>query len=238
MAFSASTLIAAAVVLALVSVPGTAGADTIVRQLKRSPAHTVMGRQVPASETVITTWIGEGRLRTEDGEGKAVILRDDLNRVWYLDLREKTYREMPLGTGGLEGDSAATGTVKAAVTDTGEEKRIGRWNCRKYTVTLSLPLGNAAPPSETVSEIWTTLEIEADRRLYGVLANLAVSRRPGSAGALEELGKVKGFPVLRVDRFTLMGNTRESTLELTDVSRGEAPPGSYEIPEGFSRAGF
>ncbi len=238
MTLTGSRLCVAAAVLAVVPVAPRALADTVIRQKKSSPAHAAMGQQVPASESTVTTWIGKGRLRTEDGTGKAVILREDLDRAWYLDLREKTYREMPLRSGESAAGPTVAGKVEAVVTDTGEEKLIGSWPCRRYTVLLRVPLGNAAPPGETVSDVWTSSAIEADARLYGRLSNLMISRRPGSADALRELEKVRGFPVLRVDRFSLMQETREVTLELLEVSRGEAPEGGYEVPDGYSRAGF
>ena len=144
--------------------------------------------------------------------------------------------DAPLPRGGAA--SPFTGRPEAAVTETGETRRIGGWNCRKYLLDLSVPVGNAAPPMVTKSELWTTAEIEVDARLYSGLANLFVSRRPGAREALAELERIKGFPVLRVDRSELMGSVRETSLELLEVTKGTPPAGTYEIPPGYRRAGL
>ena len=86
----------------------------------------------------------------------------------------------------------------------------------------------------TTSEIWTTEDVGFDVEAYRKVENMAVMRQPGSEKVLEEVKKIKGFPVLRVDESEMMGAKMKSTMELLEVGEGGPPEGGYEIPEGYT----
>src|SRR5881227_2532309 len=84
-------------------------------------------------------WVAADRLRRDEGE-TSTIVRLDRGKVYVLNHADKTYLE--LAAPDLQKMAAPAGAqMKVQVTATGETKKVGTWNARKYKVEISNPEG-------------------------------------------------------------------------------------------------
>lgn len=242
--------VAALVVFALAAAP--ARADLYLRQKLHTGSVTVMGKTQPEKDEVMVFWLGANRSRTDTGDSKSSIFLADKGILYVLDHEKLTYMEMPLdldktidqamaGRGEEGGRMAAMmkrmtqgfmGNISVKVTETGETRRIGSWDCRKYLIDMKLPGG------ETQSEAWATEDIKTDARLYFSAANAMMAGQPGFAEIVKEMQKVKGVIVLQTSKTKMMGSEVVSTMELLEGGEKTPPAGAYEVPSGYKKVKF
>ena len=162
------------VLLLTLTLPGLLLADTYMKQRTHTDAVVIMGQTQPAQDSVDEIWIKSGMVNTRSGS-QGSLLRLDQKKLYNLNHAAKSYTEQSLNFGKLMNDAGMTAEqqallkkyagsmLKASITvkDTGETKKIGKWNCRKYVQTIK---SGAGP---ITAEIWTTTDIKAD---YGQLA--------------------------------------------------------------------
>jgi hypothetical protein len=234
------------VLLLTLTLPGLLLADTYMKQRTHTDAVVIMGQTQPAQDSVDEIWIKSGMVNTRSGS-QGSLLRLDQKKLYNLNHAAKSYTEQSLNFGKLMNDAGMTAEqqallkkyagsmLKASITvkDTGETKKIGKWNCRKYVQTIK---SGAGP---ITAEIWTTTDIKAD---YGQLAEWQAalkSIQPGLsdqyASISKELKKMSGVPVLTVSSAKVMGASVRTTTELLDFKTAAAPAGTYELPRGYNR---
>jgi hypothetical protein len=242
--------VAALVVFVLAAAP--ARADLYLKQKLHTGSVTVMGRTQPEKDEVMVFWLGANRSRTDTGDSRSSIFLADKGILYVLDHEKLTYMEMPLDLGetidqamagrGEEGGRMAAmmkrmtqgfmGNISVKVTETGETRRIGSWDCRKYLIDIKLAGG------ETQSEAWATEDIKADARLYFSAANAMMAGQPGFAEMVKEMQKVKGVIVLQTSKTKMMGSEVVSTTELLEGGEKTPPAGAYEVPSGYKKVKF
>ena len=84
-------------------------------------------------------------------------------------------------------------------------------------------------------EIWATEDITVDATALQAVTSGMLAQMPGFEKVIEEMQKVKGVPVLSVNTVSVMGNNVVSRTELLDYSEGDAPAGTFEVPEGYKK---
>jgi hypothetical protein len=248
--FAVSLVVFAFVFLA--AFPQKARADFYLKQKMHTDAMKMMGQSIPAKDEIQATWITKDKARSDTGAVHSMILRVDAKKIYALDNTAKTYTEMPLGSleemiVGAVGDNekmtkeekeqaaqavkgmAAMMKMEAKVQETAETKKINTWNCKKYIMTMTMPMGT------TTSEIWATEDIKIDYDLYQALANAMMSQMQGFQEMIKEIKKIKGLPVLTTTTVNMMGAEVKSSTELIEAKEASAPAGIFEVPGDYKK---
>jgi hypothetical protein len=227
----------------------SARADVYMKQKKHTGSFTVMGQTQPEKDEIIAYWLGEGKARTDHDNGKSTIFLSDKEILYSLDHNKKTYAEMSmeidkkvdqaLADKGEQGKKVAglmkgltkgmMGGISVKVTETGETKKIGSWNCRKYIIETKMPMG------ETRSEAWATEDLKVNYALYLTSANAMMARQPGFQEMIKEMQKVKGVIAFQTATAKMMGSDVTTTEELLECGDKTPPAGSYEVPAGYTK---
>jgi hypothetical protein len=233
-----------------------ARADIYMKQKVHTDEFKMMGQTQAAKDEISVTWLGESRARMDQGVGTSSILLGEKKFLYMLDHNKKTYAEMPLdldkmfdeAAGAAAGDDPETaeakkkmpafmkglmkgvmGGMSAKVTETGETKKIGSWNCRKYLIEMDMGMGKSQ------AEAWATEDLKIDYSLYFASANAMLASQPGFDKIVKEMQKVKGVIVYQTAKVTVMGSDMTSTTELLECSDKAAPAGNYDIPAGYKK---
>jgi hypothetical protein len=218
-------------------------ADDYLKIHHLTDATEVMGEPQPAVDEVVEVWLGADRARMDTGKSSSVILSEPDQLLYVIDHHEKTWSEVPMDltkavsqmAGSDETAQMVAGLmgsmlqVQAAVTDTGEDKTVGRWPCRVYKLNITMPVGT------TDSVICAHPDIDVRGGLYYRLANVMLAGQPGFQEALREMEKIKGLPVHTVSTVAAMNSTIRTTDELLDYQQGTAPAGTFDLPEGYTQ---
>lgn len=239
----------------MLALPGLIHADIYLKYRQRTEAFEIMGQEQPARESMRETWIARDMIRTDEGP-QTMIMRIDKQQVYLMDNQARTYSEFPMdmekmAEQAIEEDEQMTPEEKQeakdfvqgmmdemsefsiAVEDTGETKKIGGWNCRKYIQTTTTTMG----PSET--ELWATQDIKLDYDLLHRMAAASMMMMPGmreSKGAFtKEMKKIKGVTVYAVSTANMMNTQIRTTQELLDYSDKKADEGFYTVPEDYTK---
>lgn len=233
-----------------------ARADVYMKQKVHTDELKMMGQTQPAKDEISVIWLGENLARMDQGTATSSILLGDKKVLYMLDHNKKTYAEMPLDLDKMFDEAAAAGAgddpetaeakkkmpgfmkglmkgmmgnMSAKVTETGETKRIGGWNCRKYIIEMDMGMGKSN------SEAWATEDLKINYSLYFTSANAMMASQPGFDKIAKEMQKVKGVIVYQTTKTSVMGTEVTSTTELLECSDKSAPAGNYEIPAGYKK---
>jgi len=208
--------------LLVLAVP--AAADTVL-----TIQSSIEGLKDQPQPGPVKVWINGDKLRRDEGGDTSYILRIDKGKLYILNHSEKTYSELALGD--LQKiASPAAAQLAVQVTATGETKKVGSWNARKYKVDISNPAG-----LHLDTTIWASKDVAA-YQAYNRLAVSLAALQPGAAEWARKLETIEGFPVLQ-EADVKMGSSRFKTREeLVSVETLEAPAGAYDVPAGYTAA--
>lgn len=183
-------------------------------------------------------WVGKTRLR-RDSEGTSQVIVGDQKKALFIDHGRKTYSVIPLPIDleKLLPDDAkpmlrqfhAMMKMDIRVTPSDERKKIGEWNTRKYTMSLSSPIG-----MQMDMTLWTTTDVKIDYAAFKQLFQEISEMFPGGAELAREMVKVDGVIVLSESTMGAM-KRRE---ELVSVEDKAAPDGTYDPPAGYKEVPF
>jgi hypothetical protein len=234
-----------------------ARADVYMKQKTHTGSFTMMGQTQPAKDEIMVFWLGENKARTDQETGNSSSLFLGEKKILYMiDHNKKQYSEMPLDFDKMFDEAAeagagedpemaeakkkmpsfmkglmkgAMGGMSAKVTETGETKKIGSWDCRKYLVEMDMGMGKSQ------AEAWATEDLKIDYGLYFASANAMLASQPGFDKIVKEMQKVKGVIVYQTSTVKMMGSDVTSTTELLECSDKTAPAGNYDIPAGYKK---
>jgi len=235
-----------------------ARADYYIKKKVHTPAITMMGQTQPEKDEISVSWMGQGKVRNDQADGKSIILIAGKGVILMLDHAKKEYAEMPMNLDKIleqavaedkeeaedEEEAAARkkmagmlkglakgmmGEMSAKVTETGETKTVGPWKCRKYLIEMSMGMGS------TKSEAWATEDIKFDYGLYFAASSSMMAGQPGFEKIAKEMQKVKGFIVYQVDNVKAMGQDMTMTTEVLECTDQTAPAGTYDVPAGYKK---
>jgi hypothetical protein len=224
-------------------------ADIFIKQQHHTEAFQMMGRSQPPRDFMQKMWLSSDKARS-DMEDHSVIVRLDKGVSYFLDHSRRVYSEMPMnpsqaGTSRSDGrpstkersptDQMAQSMLKMniKISDTGETRKIGPYQCRKYIQRVESMMG------PVISEIWATEDLKMDRDLYARFSLALMASQPGGREVMDanlaETRKMRGVPVLSLTT-TRMGEAEvKSRVDLVEFREEPAPPGIFEIPTGYSR---
>lgn len=219
-----------------------AAADTLLKMKHHSDAAQMMGQTRPAQDLDITFWVGDQRAMRSDGKS-SVILRPDQKKLYVVNHGAKTYSVLDLPVDIMSyfppemkaqmDQMMQAMQMTATVEPTDETKTINGWNTRLYHVTLSSQMGITVN-----SQVWVTKDVDVDLAAFKEMTRALASMQPGAAAAADELLKIDGVPVLAETEITGMGGGGKQTEELVSATTQKAPPGTYEVPEGYTEQPF
>ena len=234
-----------------------ARADIYMKQKVHTDEFKMMGQTQPAKDEISVVWLGENKARMDQGAGTSSILLGDKKILYMIDHNKKTYVEMPLDLDKMFDEAAAAGGeedpemaeakkkmpgfmkglmkgvlggMSAKVTETGETKKIGSWNCRKYLIEMDMGMAG-----KTNSEAWATEDLKINYSLYFTSANAMLASQPGFDKIVKEMQKVKGVIVYQTAKVNVMGADMTSTTEVIECTDKSAPAGNYDIPAGYKK---
>ena len=237
------------IVATFVFAAGLARADVYMKQKVHTGAFSVMGQTQPEKDEIMVFWMGANRARTDtESTNASMIFLTDKKVLYMIDHAKKQYSEMPLNIDALLGKAAGEaggdekeaegmaammkgmlGNMSAKVTETGETKKIGSWNCRKYLIEVDMGMG------KTQAEAWATEELKIDYSLAFTMANAMMAGMPGFEKIIAEMKKVKGVIVQQTAKVAMMGAEVVSTTEVLECTEKAAPAGHYDLPAGYKK---
>ncbi|MEN6473413.1 MAG: hypothetical protein ABFD81_05305 [Syntrophaceae bacterium] len=239
----------AVIIAALLMWPNMALADIFMKQKHHTGSFQIMGQTQPAKDVIQNIWMTDNVIRN-DSEQQSVIVRLDKQTVTMIDHAKKTYAEMPLNldkaVGQMGGEKmtkeqrqAMSGMVKSMmkftmkVTETGEKKKIGAWNCRKYIQKLDTAMG------PTTTDVWATEDIKVKGDIFAKYTAAMMTMQPGlresMAQVMQETKKIKGMTVFTNTTSSVMGATMQSTMQLLEFKEGRAPATIGTVPAGYTK---
>lgn len=219
--------------LCLVPAAG-AGADALLTLKTHQDAYEMAGQEIPAVDSTVEMWIGDGRVSRADGKN-TVILHSDPDELLIVNHGEKSYAriELPFDFAstippGME-ETAEQWKMSAEVTPSDETKTVGDWSARRYDVTMSNPMGMGVS-----LVMWSSKELEIDYDTFHKLSANLLAMQPGGEGMADELAEIEGYPVLQETTVDVGGTTYTTREELVSADEKTPPAGTYEVPEGYT----
>ena len=231
-----------------------ARADIYMKQKTHTGAFTMMGQTQPEKDSFMVYWMGANRARTDEDNGKSTIFVPEKKILYALDHNKQTYAEIPMDIdkmvdqalagkddaemaeakkkiGGLMKGMAKgmMGEMSVKVTETGETKKIGSWNCRKYIIETDMGMGKSK------AEAWATEDLKIDYGLMFTVGNAMMAGQPGFDKIIKEMQKVKGAIVYQTTSVKMMGNDMTTTTEIIEFTEKAAPVGCYDVPAGYKK---
>ena len=187
-------------------------------------------------------WLAEGK-NYRKVRDRVFITREDLGVRWFIDLSKKTYFEVEMEPEAQEGPDKTEEDIHTAaysynpeydwkITDTGEEKEINGIRSRCF-----LAEGDA-DFAEIVSQYWICVDenIPGGREFRDYMLE-QVKNDPQRPKLYDLMQKYEaGFPVYREDTIiNAIAPTMFYKIKLLKLEMADAPPGIYDIPEGFKK---
>jgi hypothetical protein len=221
-------------------------ADLYLKYKQHTDAHTIGGESVPASDIIVDTRLGKDKARVDHGTDTSVIIDFAKNTVVFVDNKNKTYSEIDLGKTKAAMDKAMASAgadaaqmqqmaammqsmmqFKATVTPTAEKKKIAKWTCSKYDLTVSFAM------STTNTTLWTTTDIKVNPAEYQKAWNALMLNMPGIETMLKEFEKIRGVTVLSESSSEVMGSVVKRREELLEAKEGAIPAKTFMVPPGY-----
>jgi hypothetical protein len=225
-------------VLAVALVAGFAAADTKVVQQHHTDAFTMMKQQQPAKDEQNTIWIGDGRLRSDQGKS-SFIVRSDLKKMFMVSHEAKEYYvlDLPLDMkkvlpAGMADQMLQMMKMDAKVTPTEETKKVGEWTARRYDVAISSQM------MQMKMQVWASKDIKFDYASFNNLFENIQLLSPGMDAMVQEMRKIDGYQVASETTMTMMGNNVKMTETTLSVEDGTPPAGTYDPPAGYAEKPF
>lgn len=227
--------------LVIVMAAITTGADVKVVQQHHQDGFSMMGQDQPASDENNVTWIGDGKLRMDQGSSssivnlttkKMVIVSHDTKSYNEIDLPIDLASMLPPGMGE---QMMAMMKFDVTVTPSTETKKVGPWTATRYDLKMSSSMMNME------SVLWASTETPVDYSNYHALYSSVMSLQPGMDSMMEEMKKIDGYVVDQKATVTMkmMGETSIASSDtVISIEEMDAPAGTYEAPVGFERKEF
>jgi hypothetical protein len=224
--------------LSLLSVAATSAVaeDFYMKRASHTDPVTMGGQTQPARDDTTEIWISDAGAFTKTPQASVLVLKKE-GTMYVLNDADKTYFEVPLAALGASQaaiDSmppnplaAAMGNVKVTVTPSDETKKIGKWNAKRYDLTLDMGMANSK------SQYWVTNDLDVDPTIFTAMATVTMSMLPGYQDIVKEFEKMKGIPVETSTQVSAMGATVNTSDKMLEFAKKEAPEGMFKLPAGY-----
>ncbi len=220
---------------------GVAGAEYKVVQKHHQDGFSMMGQtQAPTDEEHVT-WIGDKKLRMDQGSSSTIVLVD-AGKMMLIDHDDKTYTEvdLPVDLAALMPPGMAEQMMEmlkfdVTVTASDETKKVGEWNAKRY----DLKMTSAMMSLDSV--IWASTETPIDAAAFFNLFSVVMSLQPGMDSMLEQMREIDGYVVSQEGKMsmTFMGDTTIGSSDVvTSIEKADPPAGTYDPPAGYAKEEF
>ena len=206
--------------------------DTYIEAKTHTDAVQMMGQSVPAQDGVNRTWIGDKKIAVwDEAAGTAVILRPDLGKMYVLYPKEKKYLEsaIPFQLPPEMQQAMAAMKPEVTVTPTTESKVINGFPTKLTRVKIRM-MGQ-----EIDMEYWVSTELGVSSEQVREVTQAMFAGNPMLAEMGKKMSAIEGYPVRIDTRVQAMGSTFASWQEVQKVEKRAAPPGTYDVPEGYTK---
>jgi len=229
------------ILLAILVTAGVASADYKVTQKHHQDGFSMMGQTQPAKDEVHITWIGDGKLRMDQGQSSTVVDLDG-NKMTIIDHDKKSYSEIDLPVNleellppGMGEQMMAMMKFEVTVSPSEETKKVGEWTAKRYDMKLTSAMMNMD------SVIWASDKTPIDTADYFDLYANVMSLQPGMDTMMAEMQKIDGYVVAQDAKMSMkfMGETTVgSTDEVVSIEEVDAPAGTFAPPADYAREDF
>ena len=225
--------------LSLLILPTQARGDFLIKKKRHTGAVEIMGQKQPAKDEEGATYLGKDRMREDEGTTKSTVVRFDLKKIFIYDHEKKTVTEIDLP---VDFDKILPPQAKqmmqmmsvtAKVTPTQETQAINEWNCTKYLVEIGISMMGMDMPMKM--EMWVTKDTGINLDQYTQFYTEMISIQPMFKDFAKEFQKIDGYPVKTEMTMSMMDVETRSLEEVISVEEMDAPAGTYEVPEGFTK---
>jgi hypothetical protein len=207
-------------------------ADVYIKTKTHADAMSMMGQNTPAKDGVSEQWLGDDLFANVSAD-QSMIINLKKNMAWIVNHKAKNYVEtpLPLDMSKLLPPEAAAfaGMMKmtATVAESNETKKVGQWNCKLYTMSMSVMGMNM------VTKIWASTDVGFDAAAFNAkfLGNIMKGQMMLDDASLKELAKIKGYQIMTETE--MFG--AKTTTEVVEISKKTAPAGVYAPPAGYAK---
>ena len=171
----------------------------------------------PTGVVKVVCYISGPKLRVEStvqGTETITIQRFDTGMTYSLMPAQKMCMEMRIP----EPSPQKEAQTKVTVTKTDQTKKVGKYNCTRYDVTVN---------DQTVT-YWMTQDVDLGKELDDLWQGVA---RGQSAKLAQEMAKLKGFPMM-TEMVTPQGTM---TMTVTTVEKKDIPDSMFEVPADYEK---
>lgn len=202
-----------------------------------------------AAPSISTTYLTSDRVRTSSPDQDAIM---DLKagHFVFIDNKKKEYwetttAEMEAAAKQLEAqmsrmaeqmknmpaalrDKLGGGPIAPVTVEKGTgTKVVAGHNCQPYTVSMG---------DSMKIEMWVASDVEYPVQSLDARKALFVGPTMQKfAKVFEEMKKIKGYPLLEVTTMKIMGQTVQSTHEVTEITKRAIAAAAFEIPAGYKK---
>ncbi|MCK5055051.1 MAG: hypothetical protein KAT34_00230 [Candidatus Aminicenantes bacterium] len=205
-------------------------ADVYIKSKTHTGAIEIMGQKQPAKDDFSETWIGDGIMSTTSKGSKFIITSEKMIMITDSD---KTYVEIALPfklssilPEGAE-QMASMMKMKLSITPNGQTKKIGKWNCTGYDMSLTMMMGALK------GVIWASTEVPFKWKKFQDLQKYV--QMVSFIEGLEEYKKVKGYQIASEMSMNMMGAEINVKSEVMEIAEKKAPAGIYSVPAGYTK---
>jgi hypothetical protein len=208
-------------------------ADIYIKSKTHQDAMSVMGQNQPAKDSISEQWMGDNQFAMIS-EDQTIVIDLKKNIGFVINHKAKTFIEMtlPLDMSKLLPPEAAQMAsmmkMTATVAPTDETKKIGRWDCRGYNLTMSMMGMSFA------MKIWASTDVPFDINTYKTKFMGYTLKSLGPMmddSAVKEMMKIKGFNIST--QMEMFGS--KITTEVTEISKKNPPAGTFAPPAGYTK---
>jgi len=209
-------------------------AEVYIQQKTHTDAVEMMGQSQPAKDEINHIWLADNKMATH-GTEQSVIIDLNKNKMYMINHQDKTYVEMdlPLDMSKYFPPQFAQmfGSMTVKVTPTSETQKIGNWNCSGYDVAITIMM------MTTKQKIWASTDVPFDWNMYSekMLPKLIQGTMMLGEDSAKEFMKIKGFQIKTESTMNMMGNDIKSTSEVVEITKKNAPAGTFEPPSDYEK---
>lgn len=223
--------------LVAASVPTWLYADSVLEYEIHVETSSPM-REVKVSDSRRTTFVGQGRARS-DNEMTSYVFRADLGKLWVLFHHRRAYWEFdtPVRLEDLVPEEARSlfakgkkgGAALVEMTETDEAKRVGMWRAKRWKVEVLQPLIRVS----RTQDLWLDTDSGIDLSSYRELKRNAAALSVLDEEWIAEILALDGLAVLTEEKTEFPNRTEESTITLVSHTEKDVDDSYYGVPDGY-----
>ncbi|MBU1626712.1 DUF4412 domain-containing protein [bacterium] len=177
----------------------------------------------PETTTMQKLYFKDKMMKIEsDTDNADIYYRLDKDVIWFTNRKNKTYWERKLSQT-MQIMKMFKQDQQIDLKDTGNKKKIGKYDCKEYLITSKSQLMNYT------QELWVTKDIKLMKD-YGELIK---AYQQYSTEMQEKLASIDGYPVLDIKTSSYMGTEVVNTSEITKIEEKKLDAKIFDIPAGY-----